>query len=101
MKINKQFLTEYIPLVWYFYVKEPCKHIKSIIWNRGIKLFWNRLWIRENEFHKSLNTDIYALMYMNSKQRDKYYTKLAKRRDIAHKQDMERDDKKYFGEIDD
>ena len=54
------------------------------------RLFWHRLWIRKNEFHKSLNQDFEALMDMNEADRDKYTKDLIRRRKIAHNRDLMR-----------
>ncbi|MFH0808427.1 MAG: hypothetical protein V1888_02320 [archaeon] len=63
----------------------------SPIWNRGIKLLWNQLWVRKDEFHSSLNMDVNAvkvMLGMNKKQRDAYIKDLCKRRQIAHERDI-------------
>ena len=57
-----------------------------------IRITWHKLWIRKDEFHNSLNIDIFAMLHMNQKKRDKYLIGLNKRRQIAHKEDMRRDD---------
>lgn len=62
--------------------------IKSRIWNRGILLAWNRLWIRKDEFHNSLSLDPFAMRGMNKKQKSKYLNDLARRRNIAHQRDL-------------
>jgi len=51
-------------------------------------LFWDRLWIRKNEFHKSLdfNADLY--LKLSPKEREKYDRDLTKRRYIAHERDL-------------
>ncbi|MFW6002491.1 MAG: hypothetical protein ACOCQD_04045 [archaeon] len=51
------------------------------------RLFWHRLYIRKNEFHKSLNTDP-AIFDMNTKDRNNYIIDLIRRRDIAHNRDL-------------
>lgn len=61
---------------------------KRLIWNRGIKLQWDRLWIRQDEFHSSLDMDIFAMIDMSSKERDAYWEDLIKRRQIAHERDF-------------
>jgi hypothetical protein len=33
-----------------------------------LKLFWYRLWIRQDEFHASLDTDLNAMWNMNYEQ---------------------------------
>jgi len=62
--------------------------IKRSIWNRGIKLQWNRLWIRKDEFHKSLAWDGDAVLGINKEQTRAYVEDLAKRRHIAHERDL-------------
>jgi len=52
-----------------------------------IKLFWDRLWIRKDEFHKSLNMDVMAMLDMNEKEQEEYLADLVKRRNIAHDRD--------------
>ncbi len=63
--------------------------IKSCIWNRGILLAWYRLWIRKDEFHRSLSIDPFAMRGMDEHQKSKYITDLLKRRNIAHQRDMQ------------
>lgn len=60
------------------------------IWHAGVKLFWYRLWIRKDEFHVSLSSDVMVTMYMNENQIKEYEEDLARRRNIAHKRDMKR-----------
>jgi hypothetical protein len=55
-----------------------------------IRLFWNGLWIRKDEFHSSLDMDGEAMMHMNGKQRDRYMKDLVRRRNIAHERDMKK-----------
>ena len=69
-----------------------CDRVELIMcryWHAGIKLLWYRLWIRKDEFHSSLHSDFYALMGMSRKRRDKYYKDLMRRREIAHRRDLE------------
>lgn len=61
---------------------------KRVVWNRGVKLQWYRLWIRENEFHNSLEWDVDAVLGMSLKQRHAYEKELKKRRHIAHERDL-------------
>ena len=60
------------------------------IWNKRIKLWWYQLYVRKNEFHKSLQTDFEAMMVMNEDELKKYYADLGRRRMIAHKRDLAR-----------
>ena len=62
--------------------------LKVKIWNCGLYLWWNRLWIRKNEFHQSLDIDFEAMSYMTREQQECYLTELTKRRMIAHERDM-------------
>ena len=55
------------------------------------RLLWHKLFIREDEFDKSLDMDGYAMMDMNKEDRKKYLNDLSRRRRIAHEQDMEND----------
>jgi len=66
------------------------RKIKRAIWNRGLKLFWNQLWIRRDEFHKSLDIDWEAIADLKGEKREAYYNDLAKRRHLAHMRDLER-----------
>ena len=53
-----------------------------------IKLFWYRLWVRKNEFHKSLEMDSFDMMTMNKNEQSKYLSDLCRRREIAHQRDL-------------
>ncbi len=66
--------------------------IKRIVWNKYILLWWYRLWIRKDEFHKSLDSDPLAMMEMTPDERRKYDLDRIRRRQIAHHRDMERED---------
>ena len=63
------------------------------IWNRRtplrikILLWWQRLWIRENEFHHTLATDTRIIVHMCSCEKERYGNDLASRRHIAHERD--------------
>ena len=72
---------------------ESLRNIRRRIWNAGIKLFWHRLFIRKDEFHPSLNMDIEAMMVMDQKKLERYRNDIARRRWIAHKRDLAREDK--------
>ena len=86
----KKFLAElrYFWLGLWFKIKSWPGKTKRIVWNRGVKLQWNRLWIRKDEFHSSLNMDVNAMLEMSQKQRDAYIKDLCKRRQIAHERDF-------------
>ncbi len=61
--------------------------VKRCLWNKRLRLWWYRLWIRKDEFHKSLDMDIEAMLVMNKKEREAYIKDLIKRRDIAHRRE--------------
>ena len=58
------------------------------VWNRGILLWWNRFWIRINEFDRSLDIDIDAVREMTPEQHQTYMNDLCKRRKEAHERDL-------------
>lgn len=64
---------------------EKLKLIKAIVWNKTIKLWWYRLWIRGDEFHVSLSIDAIAMSVMTEEERREYIDDLILRRNIAHK----------------
>jgi len=67
----------YIKLSWY--------------WNMPkvyIRHEWNTLWIRKDEFHKSLDIDSQLLQYLSKDGVEKYVANLSVRRAIAHKRGL-------------
>ena len=80
----------YFWLDLWFEIKSWSEKTKRFIWNRGIKLQFDRLWVRKDEFHSSLNMDVNAMLGMSKKQRDAYIKDLYRRRQIAHKRDLAR-----------
>ena len=64
----------------YFYQTKFCSRIR--VW-------WNFLWIRKDEFHNSLNMDGSAMLTMNEKQKERYLSELVKRREIAHERGLD------------
>lgn len=55
-----------------------------------IRQSWYRLWIRKDEFHRSLDLDADYLMYLDDEQRSEYLKDLVRRREIAHQRDLNR-----------
>ncbi len=55
------------------------------LWLRNL---WNRLWVRQDEFHPSLNMDVDLMLKMDEEQRNRYINDLARRRKIAHERDL-------------
>lgn len=66
------------------------------IWNRGIKLWWHRLFIRKDEFHECFNMDMEAMWDMTREEQDAYLNNLMRRRQIAHDRDLARMDAGRF-----
>lgn len=65
----------------------------------AIRLHWHRLWIREDEFHSSLDSDYAIMLHLGRKGRfvrwllgisslEKYHQDLSWRRTLAHYQDI-------------
>lgn len=66
----------------------PLSRLKAKIWNARVLLWWYQLWIRRNEFDRSLNNDQSARNAMSDAQRDEYDRDLARRRRTAHLRDL-------------
>ena len=49
-----------------------------------LKVWWQRLWIRRDEFHRTLNADHDALLHMCDCERRRYWADIARRRGISH-----------------
>lgn len=64
------------------------RNIRRKIWNAGIKLWWSRLFIRKDEFHKSLDLDIDTMMVMDDEEFQKYSDDILRRRWIVHERDL-------------
>ena len=55
-----------------------------------MRLFWAQMWVRKDEFHRSLDIDMEAMMQMDREQQRQYLERINKRREIAHKRDLDR-----------
>ena len=64
------------------------KSRKYRVWNKHLLLSWYKLWVRKDEFHRSLDLDGRALEVMTKKERQIYCKDLVKRREIAHYKDL-------------
>ncbi|OQB09009.1 MAG: hypothetical protein BWY21_00968 [Parcubacteria group bacterium ADurb.Bin216] len=62
--------------------------LKIRLWNCGFRLWWHRLWIRQDEFHKSFDIDLEAMSCMSREEQEYYLAELTKRRNIAHERDI-------------
>lgn len=76
--------------IFEFGVRHSLGRLKRKIWNKRIKLWWARLWIRKDEFHWSLDIDTLARFEMTSEENEKYMADLARRRQLAHQRDSEK-----------
>ena len=73
----------------YHETKQWILYVVRRMWLVGIKLRWNKLWIRKDEFHSSLDMDASMMMHMNEKEKKKYLNDLNKRRNIAHRRGLD------------
>ena len=76
-------------LITYNENKQCFIRIVRRMWLVGIKNRWNKLWIRKDEFHSSLDLDGEVMGYMNEKEREKYIMDLVRRRNIAHERGLD------------
>ena len=74
--------------IMYLNLKIFLGNLKLFLRSRS-RLLWNKLYIRKDEFHTFLDIDLEALLTMNSKQQERYQLDLIRRRNIAHKKDIE------------
>ncbi len=58
-------------------------------WRKHVVLRWYRLWVRKDEFHPSLDTDAFAMCAMTGDEKTAYLNDLARRRNIAHRRDLQ------------
>lgn len=85
-----EFKSEEETYKWYFWqcCKEALSKIWWKVWNARLLLWWHRLWIREDEFDRSLEWDDKAYIVMSREKRGWYDRDLAIRRQIAHQREM-------------
>ena len=81
----------------YWDIKNLPGKIRRRLWNKHILLTWHRLWIRQDEFHSSLDLDPLALMEMDETEREKYIADLIRRRMLAHNREVAEQDAKLSG----
>ncbi|HUT96166.1 MAG TPA: hypothetical protein VMW82_01190 [Candidatus Paceibacterota bacterium] len=74
--------------IWWRDIKSFPGKIKRRVWNKRILLRWHRLWVRDDEFHQSLDINTAAMIEMNKKEGDSYLADLIKRRESAHQRDL-------------
>lgn len=64
--------------------------IKRCVWNKHLRLWWCRLWIRRDELHSSLDIDPEAMIEMDEQEKKQYLADLTERREEAHRRDLAR-----------
>ena len=69
-------------------IPREAHRLKCLVWNAGILLVWYRLFLRKDEFHKSLEFDPFAFYPMSPEKREAYRKDLRRRREIAHRRDL-------------
>jgi hypothetical protein len=75
--------------ITYHETKQWILYIVRRMWLVGFVRKWNKLWIRKNEFDKTLDMDSEMMMYMKKTEREKYMVDLVRRRNIAHERGMD------------
>jgi len=70
-------------------IRHPFKFFYQTRFCSIIRVWWNFLWIRRDEFHPSLDFDTCAFIKMSKKDREMYLSKLVRRRRVAHERDFE------------
>jgi hypothetical protein len=53
----------------------------------ALRLWWNRLWVREDEFHTSLDLDYTAMANMTLEDQSAHQADVIRRREIAHQRE--------------
>jgi hypothetical protein len=71
-------------------IRSRILYLKCRLCNAGLKLFWYRLFIRKDVFHPSLDLDVLAMLAMSPEKVRWYVADVMRRRDIAHRRDIER-----------
>ena len=72
------------------------RFVRRRIWHRRaplryrLKLWWHRLWIRRNEFHRTLNIDTSFRWVMCDCEWDAYCADVTYRRGVAHERHLKR-----------
>lgn len=70
---------------------EKRNKLKRKIWNKGILLWWYRLWVRSDEHHMSLSIDVDAAQEMTVDEYRLYLDDILRRRSVAHERDLSRE----------
>ena len=86
MKFLKCLLTRFADIIVRSFSRSDCWLCRSL--PGPIRLRWSRLWIRENEFHPSLDSDAEYYYYLPSEGYTAYWQDLVRRREIAHRRSL-------------
>ena len=77
----------------YHETKQWILYIVRRMWLVGVVHKWNKVWIkvwiRKNEFDKTLDMDSEMMMHMKKDEREKYMVDLVKRRNSAHERGLD------------
>jgi hypothetical protein len=74
--------------IFLYNVKDFYRRTKWKIWNKNIKLAIDKKYNGNDEFHKSLDMDIFAMMVMTKEEQDAYLIDLRKRRNRMHEKTL-------------
>lgn len=72
-----------------YYIFHPLRFLYQIRFCSKIRVWWNFLWIRKNEFHSSLDMDGVAMLKMSDKEKKKYFSELTHRRQLTRESDLD------------
>lgn len=62
--------------------------VKRQLWNKRLRLWWARLYVRKDELHWTLDSDSLAMLEMSRAEVTLYREDLVRRREIAHRRDF-------------
>ncbi len=64
-------------------LKFEIKRKTRVFWKKYITLPWHNLWMRQDEFHCSLNLDRELFNALNKKAQERYLERIHSRRQLA------------------
>jgi hypothetical protein len=79
-----------MPSLFWASLRDDLTDLRRRIWNKRLKLWWYRFYIRRDEFHRSLNSDLDAMLVMDKQELERYFKDLYRRRKIAHQREFHR-----------
>ena len=75
-----------------FWASGPGFWLYQSAFGSWIRVWWHQLWVRQDEFHRSLSMDDTAMQHMVPAQREKYEHDLHRRQQVAHQRAERRAD---------